>query len=67
MKSLGDGLMVAFGSALGAIACAVRMQQLLAAHPGREAMRLRIGLNAGETISAEDDYFGAPVVVAATV
>jgi class 3 adenylate cyclase len=41
------------------------MQQLLAALPGEQAMRLRVGLNAGETISTEDDYFGAPVVVAA--
>jgi class 3 adenylate cyclase len=65
VKSLGDGLMVAFGSVRGAVACAVRMQQLLAALPGEQAMRLRIGLNAGETISTEDDYFGAPVVVAA--
>lgn len=65
VKSLGDGLMVAFASVRGAVACAVRMQQLLAALPGEQVMRLRVGLNAGETISTEDDYFGAPVVVAA--
>jgi len=65
IKSLGDGLMVAFASALGAVACAVRMQQLLTDHPGEQALRLRVGLNAGEAISVEDDYFGAPVVVAA--
>jgi class 3 adenylate cyclase len=66
VKSLGDGLMVAFASALGAVACAVRMQQRIAAHGGapEEATRLRIGLNAGEMINTEDDYFGAPVVIA---
>jgi class 3 adenylate cyclase len=67
VKSLGDGLMVAFPSALGAVACAVSMQQRIAEYSDEadgEAMGLRIGLNAGEVISAEDDYFGAPVVVA---
>jgi class 3 adenylate cyclase len=67
VKSLGDGLMLVFASALGAVACAVRMQQRIAAYEDEasgQAMGLRIGLNAGEVISAEDDYFGTPVVVA---
>jgi class 3 adenylate cyclase len=67
VKSLGDGLMLAFASVLGAVACAVQMQRQIAAQRGEgsdEAMGLRIGLNAGEVIAAEDDYFGAPVVVA---
>jgi class 3 adenylate cyclase len=68
IKSLGDGLMLAFASALSAVACAVSMQQRIAAHAAgapERAMGLRVGLNAGEAISAGDDYFGAPVVVAA--
>jgi class 3 adenylate cyclase len=67
VKSLGDGLMLAFGSALGAVACAARMQRRVTAREqavGGEATALRIGLNAGEVISAGDDYFGRPVVVA---
>jgi class 3 adenylate cyclase len=67
VKSLGDGLMVAFASALGAVACAVTMQQRIGAptdEHGDRALGLRIGLNAGEVISAEGDYFGVPVVVA---
>jgi class 3 adenylate cyclase len=66
VKSLGDGLMVAFASALGAVACAVEMQRRIATRGGvpEEARGLRIGLNAGEVISVEDDYFGAPVVAA---
>jgi class 3 adenylate cyclase len=67
VKSLGDGLMLAFSSAAGAVACAASMQQRIAAQEaaeGGEALGLRIGLNAGEVIRAEDDYFGAPVVVA---
>jgi class 3 adenylate cyclase len=68
VKSLGDGLMVAFSSARGAAACAVGMQRRIAAHraaPDGPALALRVGLNAGEVIGAEDDYFGAAVVVAA--
>jgi class 3 adenylate cyclase len=67
VKSLGDGLMLAFASALSALACAVRIQRRIAASEhegGGESVGLRIGLNAGEAISAEGDYFGRPVVVA---
>lgn len=67
VKSLGDGLMLAFTSALSAIACAVRMQRRIStswAGDGGEVNELRIGLNAGEATSVEGDYFGRPVVVA---
>jgi class 3 adenylate cyclase len=67
IKSLGDGLMLVFQSALAALACAKSMQQRIAnvnAQPEAEGLGLRIGLNVGEAISAEDDYFGTPVVVA---
>lgn len=67
VKNLGDGLMVAFASALGGVECAIRMQERIAAHgheAGEQAMGLRIGLNAGEVIRDEEDYFGTPVVVA---
>jgi class 3 adenylate cyclase len=43
------------------------MQQRVSEYEGEaggEATGLRIGLNAGEVISAGDDYFGRPVVVA---
>jgi class 3 adenylate cyclase len=67
VKSLGDGLMLVFSSARGAVSCAAEMQQRVAAHAkagGEPAAGLRIGLNAGDVITAEDDYFGAAVVVA---
>jgi class 3 adenylate cyclase len=67
VKSLGDGLMLSFTSALGAVTAAVTMQRRLAAYiheRGERAIALRVGLNAGEVIAVEDDYFGAPVVVA---
>jgi class 3 adenylate cyclase len=67
VKTLGDGLMVAFESALAAVSCAVSMQKRIAqqrGQHGRAPAGLRIGLNAGEVIISEDDYFGTPVIVA---
>jgi class 3 adenylate cyclase/tetratricopeptide (TPR) repeat protein len=67
VKSLGDGLMVAFPSTLGGIACAAAMQGRVAEfgeRAGAEMLKLRVGVNVGEVISAEDDFFGTPVVVA---
>jgi class 3 adenylate cyclase len=67
VKSLGDGLMMGFSSALAAVRCAVAMQQRNAEHSadlGDDGMGLRVGLNAGEVTSTGDDYFGTPVVIA---
>jgi len=66
VKNLGDGLMVAFVSAIDAVACAVTMQQAVqrARASGESAFAVRIGLNVGEPIRDEGDYFGTPVVIA---
>jgi class 3 adenylate cyclase len=62
VKSLGDGLMVAFTDARAAVACAVAMQCAVAT--GRDPMTLRIGIDMGEAVREEDDFFGRPVIVA---
>ncbi len=66
VKNVGDGLMVAFVSAVDALACAIAMQQAVhrAAATGELALAVRIGLNVGEPIRDEGDYFGTPVVIA---
>ena len=67
VKNLGDGLMVAFPSAVNAVSCAIGMQQAVHRYntrQGDERLRVRVGLNVGEPIRDEDDYFGTPVVVA---
>ncbi len=66
VKNLGDGLMVAFVSAVDAVACAITMQQAVARAraSGELAFAVRIGLNVGEPIRDEGDYFGTPVVIA---
>ncbi len=66
VKNLGDGLMVAFVSAVDAVACAITIQQAVhrARASGELEFAVRIGLNVGEPIRDEGDYFGTPVVIA---
>ena len=67
VKSLGDGLMIAFVSPVQALECAVRMQRSIAEHnraqPG-SMLRVRVGLHAGEALREDGDYHGTAVVVA---
>jgi len=71
VKSLGDGFMVAFGSARRAVACAVGIQRALEEHnrgqPLDQQVRVRIGLNTGEVIQEEADLFGEAVNAAARI
>ncbi|MBA3652645.1 MAG: AAA family ATPase [Actinobacteria bacterium] len=60
VKTLGDGFMVVFNSAVDAMHCAVGMQHATTGHK----IDLRIGVHVGEPIQEGDDYFGTPVVVA---
>lgn len=68
VKTLGDGMMAAFSSALDALECAVTAQR--AVHRGNLALDepdrllLSAGLDAGEAIREGDDYFGTSVVLA---
>jgi class 3 adenylate cyclase len=64
VKHTGDGVMASFGSARGALACAVDIQRGLADTDG---IRVRIGLNAGEPVAEEQDLFGSSVQLAARV
>lgn len=70
VKTMGDGFMVVFASARDAVACSVAIQRALdtrnRAQPDR-ALRLRAGLNTGEAIQEEDDYFGLAVTAAARI
>ncbi len=67
VKNLGDGLMVAFGSASGAVSCAAAMQQLFERRYGQaeQGLHVRIGVGAGESTDKDGDYFGMPTVEAA--
>jgi class 3 adenylate cyclase len=70
VKSMGDGLMAEFPSVSQAIGCAIDMQTTFGAfsaeHPDR-AVNVRIGINAGEPVSADDDLHGLVVATAARI
>lgn len=68
VKHTGDGIMASFASVQAALRCAGEIQRGFAehatAHPA-DAMRVRIGMSAGEPVAQDDDLFGATVQLAA--
>lgn len=70
VKHQGDGLMLAFSSARRALLCAVDIQASTVERNASRAdnpLNVRIGLNTGDVISEDDDYFGSSVIVAARI
>src|SRR3990170_8796379 len=78
VKTMGDGFMASFGSAVRALECAIAMQTAFdernagVGATGRSPLRVRIGLNAGEPIAEDDpdgrsDLFGTAVIRAARI
>ncbi len=70
VKHTGDGIMASFDEPEDAVRAAIDIQQRAVQHTERWArlpLHLRIGMNTGEPIIEENDYFGATVQVAARV
>ena len=65
VRSTGDGVLVLFDSARGAVECAQAIQRDLAVQD--DGVRLRIGLNTGEVVEGDGELFGAAVNLAARV
>lgn len=68
VKSTGDGYMLVFDSPSDAVRFTIGLQQSLAAHSAespQRAIRVRIGINAGEPVSEDGDLYGLAVNVAA--
>lgn len=69
VKTVGDGVMVEFGSAVEAVRCAVELQRGMAERnsgvPAERRQTFRIGLHLGDVIASDDDVFGDTVNVAA--
>jgi class 3 adenylate cyclase len=67
VKHTGDGIMASFFSAAAAVKCASRVQTDLAKHAaedGQHAVRVRIGVAAGEPVERHSDLFGSTVQLA---
>jgi adenylate cyclase len=70
IKHMGDGFMAAFPSVTRALHCAVDIQKAFADHNEEHPecpIRVRVGLNSGESIEDGSDYSGTAVAVAARV
>lgn len=69
VKTMGDGALVEFASAVDAASCAVAIQTAMAefnaAREGRPPLRFRVGLNLGDILIDGADIFGDGVNVAA--
>jgi adenylate cyclase len=68
-NTAGDSVLAEFASVLGAVRCAVTIQEALARaneeEPEARQMRFRIGINVGDVMVKEGDLFGDGVNVAA--
>ena len=70
VKTMGDGFMIVFSNARDAAGCAIDIQRRLHRHNQEHQdlqLKVRIGLNSGEVIKEEEDFFGNAVVLASRV
>jgi class 3 adenylate cyclase/pimeloyl-ACP methyl ester carboxylesterase len=69
IKATGDGFMASFGSAIAAVACAIKLQLRFAAQneSASQPILIRVGINAGEPIAEDEDLFGTTVIAAARI
>ncbi|MCL5779259.1 hypothetical protein M1105_20075 [Limibaculum sp. FT325] len=63
-KRMGDGFLVEFASAVGAVACALDWQARMAREDGGDALTFRIGIHLGDVIVEGDDLLGESVNIA---
>jgi len=70
-KTMGDGVLAEFASAVDAVRCAVDIQRGAAAHnagvPDKRQIHFRIGINVGDIIFDGGDIFGDGVNIAARI
>ena len=69
VKTTGDGLLIEFGSVVGAVECALGLQRLAAERnagtPAERRMEWRIGIHIGDVLIEADDILGDGVNIAA--
>jgi len=71
IKTIGDGFLVEFSSALAAVQCGIEIQEVIAkrnsAKPPQEIFQVRIGIHAGDVVRRDDDVIGDGVNIAARI
>lgn len=70
VKHTGDGIMASFSNAPNAVRATIDIQRDIAKHNSANPdlpVRVRIGLNAGDAVREEDDFFGQTVQLSARI
>src|SRR6266516_8234017 len=71
MKTIVDGFLVEFSSALAAVQCGIEIQEAIAkrnsANPPQGIFRVRIGIHVGDVVRRDDDVIGDGVNIAARI
>ena len=71
IKTIGDGFLAEFPSALAAVQCGIEIQEVIAkrnsANPQQEIFQVRIGIHAGDVVRRDDDVIGDGVNIAARI
>ena len=71
VKTMGDAFLIAFGSALEAVRCAIEIQMLLAQRnstvPAEKRIQIRIGVHLGDVVYQDDDIYGDGVNIASAI
>lgn len=71
IKTIGDAFLMTFESPTDAVLAGIAVQETLALHnrnlPEEERFEIRIAVNQGEVVLADDDVFGEPVNITARV
>jgi class 3 adenylate cyclase len=69
VKTTGDGVLIGFGSVVGAVQCVIALQELSAERnagsPGERRMEWCIGIHLGDVLVEGDDILGDGVNIAA--
>ncbi len=70
VKHTGDGIMAVFPDPVSAVQATIRMQREVAAHNGANPnieVMIRVGVNVGEAVEEDNDFFGAAVQMTARI
>lgn len=71
IKTIGDGFLIEFASAVAAVNCAVQLQEVLALRnldaPTDRQLQVRIGIHLGDVLHRGDDIVGDGVNIAARI
>jgi adenylate cyclase len=71
IKTIGDGFLIEFSSALAAVQCGIEIQEAItkrnSANPSQGNFQVRIGIHAGDVVRRTDDLIGDGVNIAARI